>query len=1037
MKETKKTYWKGLEQLTNDPEYVKHADKEFGYLGIDEEVPPSRRDFLKLMGFGVAAVSLAACEAPIRKAIPYVNKPVDVDPSIPNYYASTYINGGDYCSIVVKTREGRPIKIEGNSLSSITKGGTSAQVEASVLSLYDNSRLRHPQINGANASWEDVDSAVKSKLSEISVRGGQIAIVSNTILSPSTLSAIEKFKSKYPSARHIMYDQNPAYGMVKANEESFGSAMIPSYDFSKAKTIVSIGADFLGTWLSPIEFTRQFAKTRKLGEDKKDMSRLFAFESNMSLTGANADYRTAIRPSQEGLVVAQLYNLIAAKAGASSVSGGIKDIKYLEKAANELWASRANALVVSGSNDKNVQVMVNAINNLLGCYGTTINPSAPVNYRRGDDKAMSSFVADLEAGRIAGVIFYNCNPVYDYPQGEKIAAALAKVDFKVSTSYKEDETASLTGILAPDNHYLESWNDAEPKKNHYSLAQPAITPIFRTRQAQESFLIWAEEEKSDYFSFVKSNWKNWFYNNSDKSVDFQTYWDKALYDGVLELPVEEVSLNFQADVDAAASAIRNSYKENNSGFELAIYESAGIGNGSQSNNPLLHELPDPITKATWDNYITISQKDANEIGLSMFEGKTKLANLTVNGKTVSLPVLIQPGQAVGTLGIPLGYGRTKAGRVADNRGANAYPLISTANGQVNFNVTSGVQLELTNETYRIAQTQTHQTYMGRQTVIQESVLKEYKEDPAAGRMHTHIATWTAKDHKVAPAALSLWKGHEYKNHYWGMAVDLNSCTGCSACLVACNVENNVPVVGKDEVLMRREMHWLRIDRYYSSDADIDDWRGLEKAAENPEVVFQPMMCQHCNNAPCETVCPVAATTHSTEGLNQMTYNRCIGTRYCANNCPFKVRRFNWFKYHHNEQFAASNPQMNTDLGRMVLNPDVTVRSRGVMEKCSFCVQRIQTSKLNAKKERRPMKDGEVVTACQAACAAGAIVFGDMNDPESRIAKLLDIEQKDGDYGIDKTVRNPRAYRVLEEIGVKPNVFYLTKIRNKDVEQTNA
>ncbi|HMQ01397.1 MAG TPA: 4Fe-4S dicluster domain-containing protein, partial [Cyclobacteriaceae bacterium] len=363
--------------------------------------------------------------------------------------------------------------------------------------------------------------------------------------------------------------------------------------------------------------------------------------------------------------------------------------------------------------------------------------------------------------------------------------------------------------------------------------------------------------------------------------------------------------------------------------------------------------------------------------------------------------------------------------------------LAMRDGNVNYEITSGVEFQLTNESYKIAQTQTHQTYMGRQTVIQESVLSEYKDNPAAGRMNTYIATWSDKDHKLPAAAISMWKGHEYKNHYWGMAIDLNSCTGCSACLVACNVENNVAVVGKEEVLTRREMHWLRIDRYYSSDADIDDWRGLEKAAENPEVVFQPMMCQHCNNAPCETVCPVAATTHSTEGLNQMTYNRCIGTRYCANNCPFKVRRFNWFKYHHNEQFAAVNPQMNTDLGRMVLNPDVTVRSRGVMEKCSFCVQRIQSGKLNAKKERRPMKDGEVITACQAACAAGAIVFGDMNDPESKISKLLNIEQKEGDYGIDKTVRNPRAYRVLEEIGVKPNVFYLTKIRNKDLENTNA
>jgi MoCo/4Fe-4S cofactor protein with predicted Tat translocation signal len=1033
MKETKKTYWKGIEQLTNDPAYVKHADKEFGYLGIDEDTPPSRRDFLKLMGFGVAAVSLAACEAPIRKAIPYVNKPVDVDPSIPNYYASTYINGGDYCSIVVKTREGRPIKIDGNTLSSVTGGGTSAQVEASVLSLYDNSRLRFPKINGANATWEEVDAEVKSKLAQLSVRGSQIAIISNTILSPSTLSVIEEFKAKYPSAKHISYDQVSSYGIMQANEASFGASMIPSYNFAKAKTIVSIGADFLGTWLSPIEFTTQFSKTRKLGDSKKDMSRLYAFESNMSLTGANADYRTPVKASQQGLVVAQLYNLIAAKAGVSTVNASIKDVKYLDKAANDLWTNRAKSLVVCGSNDKNVQIMVNAINSLLGNYGTTIDTANAINFRKGDDKAMASFVSDLEAGRIGGVIFYNSNPVYDHPMGDKIAAAIAKAELKVSTSYKEDETASLTDIIAPDHHYLESWNDAEPKKNHFSLAQPTITPIFRTRQAQSSFLTWAESDETDYFNVIKKNWKNWFYSKSDKSDNFQTFWDKALYDGVMEFPESTSAIAFEGDVNAAATFVAKNYKENNAGFELVIFESAGLGNGSQANNPLLHELPEPITKATWDNYLTISQKDATALGLSMVEGKTRKANLIVNGKELSVPVLIQPGQANGTLGLALGYGRTKAGRVADNVGVNAYPLLYMLDGNVNYHITSGVELSITDEVYSIAQTQTHQTYMGRQTVIQESVLDEYKNNPSAGRFNAYVATWTDKNHKVAPAALSLWKGHEYKNHYWGMAIDLNSCTGCSACLVACNVENNVPVVGKQEVLNRREMHWLRIDRYYSSDADVNDWKGLEKASENPEVVFQPMMCQHCNNAPCETVCPVAATTHSTEGLNQMTYNRCIGTRYCANNCPYKVRRFNWFKYHHNEQFATSNPQMNTDLGRMVLNPDVTVRSRGVMEKCSFCVQRIQNGKLSAKKERRPMKDGEVVTACQAACAAGAIVFGDMNDPESKISKLLDIEQKEGDYGIDKTVRNPRAYRVLEEIGVKPNVFYLTKIRNKEIE----
>lgn len=1028
IKKSTKVYWKGIEQLTNDPEYVKHAHEEFAP-GPEEDLGHSRRDFLKMMGFGMSAVALAACEAPIRKALPYVNKPLDVDASIANYYASTYTNGGDYCSIVVKVREGRPIKIDGNALSNVTKGGTSAQVEASVLSLYDNARSRGPKVSGEKIHWEDLDKQVIEKLTGVSVAGGKIVIVSNTILSPSTLASIDTFKSKYPTTQHVVYDQVSHYGMWKANEESFGTGMIPSYDFSKASVIVSVASDFLNSWLSPIEFTKQYAQTREVGDTKKDMSRHYQFESTLSLTGANADYRTQIKPSEEGAVVVQLYNLIAAKAGQATVSGGV-DKPHLAKAAEELWANRGKALVVAGSNDKAIQVLVNGINSMLESYGSTILPNLPVNYRQGNDEAMANFIKEAEAGSVAAVIFYNCNPVYDHPMGETLASGLKKIGVKIATSYKEDETASLTDFLAPDHHYLEAWNDAEPKKNHFSLAQPAITPIFKSRAAQESLMIWAGETNVDYFEFVKKNWRARFYEGGN----FQAWWDKCLYDGVLELPVESSAVSFAGDASAAASAIASNYKSG-SGFELVVYENGTVGNGSQANNPLLQELPDPITKAVWDHYVTISPKDAADINFK--EAKTVIAKITANGKTVELPALVQPGQAQGTVGIPLGYGRTKAGKVADNIGANAYPFATMVNGSVNF---SGVAatLELTNERYQIATTQTHQTFMGRQTVVQETVLSDFQRKDWKREYAPKVSTWKDPKHKVDPGTLSMWKGHDYKNHHWGMAIDLNTCIGCGACVVACNVENNVSMVGREEVINRREMHWLRIDRYYSTPKDlkVGDYKGLEKAAENPEVVFQPMLCQHCNNAPCETVCPVAATTHSTEGLNQMTYNRCIGTRYCANNCPYKVRRFNWFKYHDNSQFETVNPAMNTDLGKMVLNPDVTVRSRGVMEKCSFCVQRIQNGKLGAKKERRPLKDGEVVTACQAACSTGAIVFGDVNDAESKISKLLQITPANPDkpYGIDKTTGNPRAYQVLEEIGVKPNIWYLSKVRNKDAAE---
>uniref|UniRef100_UPI0040475E47 TAT-variant-translocated molybdopterin oxidoreductase n=2 Tax=Roseivirga sp. TaxID=1964215 RepID=UPI0040475E47 len=1038
MKENQKTYWKGIEQLTNEPSFVKNAEKEFPeYLPINEngEGNSNRRDFLKLMGFGIAAASLAACEAPVRKAIPYLNKPVDVDPSVPNYYASTYVNGGDAVSIVVKTREGRPIKIEGNKFSSMTLGGTNAQVEASVLSLYDKERLTGPMKSGASTDWATLDKEVTAKLNAIAEQGGQIAIVSNTVVSPTTKKAVGEFIAKYPTAQHITYDAASSYGIAEANRLSFGEAMVPSYDFSKAKTIVSVAADFLGTWISPIEFTKQYSKTRKINAKHREMSRHYQFESNLSLTGANADYRTGIRPSQAGSVITAIYNGIAAKAGQSKINGGnAADIAHLSAAINELWANRGASLLVAGSNDPAIQVLVNGINAMLENYGTTINANAPVHFRQGNDQAMSTMVKDLNAGKVKAVIFFNCNPLYDSAEAQALTAGLSKATLKVSTSDRMDETSKAVDYIAPDHHYLEQWNDAELRSGHYSLTQPTIAPLFDTRQASESFLQWAGITV-EYYQYLQENWKSNFFTKQSDTSNFQMFWDKSLFDGVFETGGNTNTYTY--DYAAAASAgtlIAQNYKTSGEGLELALYQKLSIGTGAQANNPWLQETSDAVTKATWDNYLTVSQAQAAEWGINMVEGNTETVTLTVGNSSVVVPVLVQPGQAAGTVGLALGYGRTSAGRVGNEVGVNAYPFITKLNGANVYDVFAGVSVAKTGQAYRIAQTQTHQTYMNRSNVIQESVLSEYKKDTKAGREYPQIY----KDGEfVKPSKISLWKGHDYNNHHWGLAIDMNSCTGCSACTVACQAENNIPVVGKAEVLNRREMAWIRIDRYYSSDAPVDDQKALEKASENPEVTFQPMMCQHCNNAPCETVCPVAATTHSSEGLNQMTYNRCIGTRYCANNCPYKVRRFNWFKYHDNTQFDK-NLSMNNDLGKMVLNPDVTVRARGVMEKCTMCVQRIQSGKLAAKREDRRPVDGEINTACASACPADAIVFGDMNDPNSRITAMLQLqEEKDEKGRIEKVVNEDRAYHVLEEINVNPNVWYFTKIRNKEKQTTEA
>ncbi len=1043
MKKNKKQYWKGFEQLTNHPEFLKYAEKEFpeGLPAHQNEISGNqgntRRDFLKMMGFGVAAASLAACEAPVRKAIPYLNKPEVIDPGVPNYYASSYISGGDYCSIVVKTREGRPIKIEPNKLSDVSGKGTTAQVEASVLTLYDQERLTGPQIGKQQVSWEELDTQVRTKLESISSGGGTIRIVSRTVLSPTTREIIRTFQEKYGNAEWITYDPVSNYGMIAANEKSFSRAVLPTYHFDKARVIVSFAADFLGTWINPSKYSSDFVKNRKLGGDRTDMSRLYQYESNMSLTGANADYRIPVKMSSEGPMVGKLYNLIARKAGKDTLAATDAEAPMLEKAADELWKNRGRSLVVSGSNDENIQILVNAINSLLGNYPGVIDLDVPVYYRQGNDRAMKRFIAELSSGKIDGVIFLNCNPVYDHPMGKQITGGLGGVNLKVSTSDRMDETASLVDYVAPGHHYLESWGDAKPVAGFYGLMQPAITPLFDTRMIQESLLTWTGVDQPDYYAYLRQYWEKNFFPMQKEFTDFGVFWDKCLYDGFYRVPVQAGSQKpaFSADLMEVFSAISSKTVKGSGGTELVIYEKVSLGDGTQANNPWLQEMPDPVSRACWANYLTISLSMAKDLGVMMVEGETMFVQLKVGDKTYKLPALVQPGQARGTVGLAIGYGRSKAGRVGNDVGVNAYPLMTEKNGTfVMFNG-GRVSVSATGESCTIPQTQTHHTFMNRDFVIQEATLPEYKNDPGAGRYHPQVAVSEAlekklgyenADGKVPPRAISLWKGHEYNDHHWAMAIDMNACTGCGACTVSCQAENNVAVVGPAEVLNRREMAWLRIDRYYSSEAEAVTYEDLDKPAENPEVVFQPMMCQQCNNAPCETVCPVAATTHSTEGLNQMTYNRCIGTRYCANNCPYKVRRFNWFKYFENEAFSMNTSQSN-DLGRMVLNPDVTVRSRGVMEKCSFCIQRIQYGKLEAKKEGRRIRDGEIEPACVAACPTEAIVFGDLKDPESRVAQMLKLEDK----GKEQVVHEPRAFNVLEEVNTLPNVWYLTKIRNKD------
>ncbi|MFM2139485.1 MAG: hypothetical protein RJA57_1792 [Bacteroidota bacterium] len=1026
-----KTYWQHFAEV-NDPENLgKFSQDEFQESlpfedieanGLTDATSP-RRDFLKYLGFSTAAATLAAsCKVPVRKAIPYANKPENLVPGVAKFYATTYVQDGDVVPVVAKVRDGRPIKIEGNTLCTTTGGGTSARVQASVLDLYDMYRTRFP-MHRVNDRFEEVptfEQLDKMVGDAIRAAGGSMVLLTSTLVSPSTRELIARF----PAIKHVQYDAVSYSGMLLANEASGFGRRLPGYRFEAAKVIVSLGADFLGTWLSPVAFARGYAQGRRIDEKNPSMSKHYQFESTLSMTGSNADERYIHRPSETGAVAMALLNVLR---GADS---GIADAKLkagIIKAAADLKAQAGAALVVCGSNDKNIQCIVNAINNAIGAYGKTIDWGLTVPYRQGIDSEMNDLIAQMEAGAVGSLFIYGANPAYTHPQADRFKAALKKVKVSVSFNEKMDETTECCQYAIPAPHYLESWGDAEVSTGCISFIQPTIYPLFKTRAFQTSLLRWNGDE-SDYETYFRSYW-------SDK-MGSEAAWNKVLQDGIYQPSAPAVSAGSYSGsgLDAALAAVSSAKKV--TGTELVLYQKVSIGTGSQAGNPWLQELPDPVSKATWDNYAIISIKKAEELGIKLnsdyeYYPEKPVIELAVGNKKIEIPVLVFPGIQADTIAVALGYGRHAAlGVTAAGVGQNSYPF-ATFNGNTIEYQASGVTITNLNKKYKIAQTQKHNSYEHRKEVVRETTLASFKKHPdviPAFSQHLSEAFYNKSGGNFRGNATLYPDPSRRENEiHWGMSIDMNACNGCGACVVACHAENNVPVVGKREVLRYHDMHWLRIDRYFvSDDKNPDDLKA---------VVFQPMMCQHCDNAPCENVCPVAATNHSSEGLNQMTYNRCIGTRYCANNCPYKVRRFNWADYTGADSFPNNRDQklvgkldsvieqMNDDLTRMVLNPDVTVRSRGVIEKCSFCVQRLQAAKLDAKKENRIPRDGDAKTACQTACPTNAIVFGNVLDKESGVAKA-------------RTENKQRSFQVLEQLHVLPNVTYMAKIRNTEEEDAH-
>ncbi len=1024
----KKKHWQSFGQKDDSEAFKKQTQDEFQEgLPFEEEeggfldAKTPRRDFLKYLGFSTAAAALAAsCEMPVRKSIPFLNKPEDIVPGIANWYATTFVQDGDIIPVLAKVRDGRPIKLEGNEQSKLTKGATTARMQASLLGLYDINRLRFPKSEGSNeATYEAVDKKIGQALAENGSK--PIVILTSTLNSRTVNLAIEDFKKKFPSTKVVTWDAASYSGLLDAAADTYGKRVIPSYQFDKARVIVSIDCDFLGTWLSPVVFARQYATGRKLKDDNLEMSRHIQFEGNYSMTGANADERYTFKPSQTAAVVLALYQALGGSVSAPSL-GNERLTKGIAQAATELKAAQGQALVVAGSNDKNVQIVVQAINEMLGAGGKTIDWASPVGYRQGSDADMVHLVDDMNAGNIGALFIHGANPAYNYYQAEKFVTGLGKVPLTVSFPIVEDETASRCKFILPVHHFLESWGDAEATPGYVSFIQPTISPLFKTRAFATSLLKWSGDEK-DYETYFKNYWLSQFGNSMDT-------FDLKLQAGVWE-PDQEPAPgggSFKADaVSGAASALAQA-KTGTGPVEVVLYQKVALGDGSMANNPWLQEMPDPISKITWDNYAVLSPVLAKTMGIipdDHYEVEVfkPVLDLKVGDKTYKLAAILIPGVHPEVIAVALGYGRDPMiGKAGGNIGQNVYPLVSYEGSNFTYAATNA-SVSRGEGTYKVAQTQIHNVYEGRTSVVKEGTLGTFKKSPEVfTQMHRGLEEEYGNDYRHKGTLYHDYDVLERPGIAWGMSVDLTACIGCGACTIACTVENNVAVVGKIQVAKAHEMHWIRIDRYFSGDP------------ENPDIVFQPMMCQHCDNAPCENVCPVNATNHSSEGLNQMAYNRCVGTRYCANNCPFKVRRFNWYDWlgagsFPNDQQPVVDEgwldpvvmDMNDPLSRMVLNPDVTVRSRGVMEKCSFCVQRLQEAKLNSKKESRPLRDGEARTACMQACPTHAIVFGNANDPQSELNTIRKKESKN------------RVYYSLDELHVLPNVNYLAKVRNTDRE----
>jgi Fe-S-cluster-containing dehydrogenase component/anaerobic selenocysteine-containing dehydrogenase len=960
----------------------------------------SRRTFLKLAGFGVASASLAGCSrGAARFVVPRLEADSGITPGLPYLTATTCGGCEARCGILARCRDGRPVKLEGNPDHAISRGGLCAVGQASLLELYDGQRLDGAIVDGKSVAWQQADDAVRTAL-----EGARVRVLTRTITSPSTRALIERFARETGGA-HVEWDPRSASAILDAHAKCFGARVLPRMRFDRARVIASFDADFLGTWLSPVEFARDYAAGRRPDGEDAQMSRHIHVESHLSLTGSAADERLTLAPSQLRPALAVLAKHVEGHSKTkTAVSGEPTDAPHgdrLEKLAEELWEARGASLVVCGSDDPGAQALTVHINQMLGSYGTTLDVEQPSLVRRGDDAALHALVAEMRSGAVDVLIVDGLDLAYELPDDAGVREALAQVGTIISTASLPDETSALAAIIAPTPHELESWNDAEPARGHLSLSQPTVPPLRSARTLRRSLAVWLGDDVDD-LDLVKAHWRGQVQHRTGRSGDFDAFFDRVLHDGYVAAPnAPRTRAQWRREGVSEALASAPPRAIDATSFALVLYSKVGLPEARNAHNPWLQELPDPLTTLVWDNYACMSPGMAAKLGVRPGD----VVRIADGDNSIEVPVRTLPGIDEQTVAVALGYGVSGTDRFSRIGPSWLEGRLTVREGEtVGSRAASLLQFDAggmraSGRPVTVTATGAHEDLAGTQdhhrlevpkklavaggavrNVVLATSFETLQKDPA-NAIHSHGA------HEA-----TMWPAdHANSGPRYGMAIDLSACNGCSGCVVACQAENNVPSVGKDEVLRHREMTWLRMDRYF---------QGTGKALR---VYHQPMMCHHCANAPCETVCPVLATAHSADGLNQQVYNRCVGTRYCANNCPYKVRRFNWFDYPRGEE-----------LRNLALNPDVTVRSRGVMEKCSMCVQRIQEGKAEATRRGEDLRDGEVQTACQQSCPTNAIVFGDLNDPESAVAKLA---------------HSPRTYQLLSELNVAPGVSYLADVRN--------